>query len=134
MKPHETSVKERKLSEPAVGVLISISAFLLWFLLHTFGPNLSEIVPLKITLVSAGSPVPDATVSVYYVGAPDLKFARTDANGQCSTSWRSNNGGEISIKVTKSDEVLFDDLVKVSWNRKLRLAVDKDPLLRGLRN
>ena len=134
MKPHETSAKKRKLSEPALGVLVSISAFLLWFLLHTFGPILSEIVPLRITLVSAGSPVADATVLIYDLGDLNRAPVKTDENGQCSTKWNRDKNGEVSIKVTKNSEVLFDGVCLVPWNRELRLLVDKNPSLRGLGN
>jgi hypothetical protein len=133
MKPQATNAKKEKLSEPAIGVLVAIGAFLLWFLFHTFGPWLSGVVPLKITLSSSGSLIADVDVSFYYVGDSDLKLAKTDANGECSIVWNRNRDDDlVSVKATKNGDVLFDGMVEVPWNRKLRIAVDRDPAQRAL--
>jgi hypothetical protein len=128
MKPQASSPKKRTLSEPAFGVVVAVGAMLVWLQLHTFGPKLSEIVPLRITVVSAGSPVPGAMISVYFIGNDEKQsVGKCDENGECSLKWFGDSGQLVHIETTKNSDVLFADLVRVPWHRKLRLKVDKVP-------
>jgi hypothetical protein len=126
MKPHETSAKKRKLSEPVLGVIVSIGVPLLWILTQLFALRLSESIPLRITLISAGTPMANSSVSVVFEGGVIEPWVQTDREGMCSLKWKGGPKDFVSVMVAKTDGVLFDAVVKVPTNRKLRLAVDKD--------